>query len=122
MDFYRITDEQVRQFEEDGYLMVRGLLTSEEVELLQKIAHGDGELARIAKDRHDLQGAVTRLALRNDLPDDIYGAIARCRRMVDTMERLLGGEPDLPEDGTEGGDETKQVADTCEIRSTPAED
>jgi ectoine hydroxylase len=35
---------------------------------------------------------VVKLALANDLRDDIYSALVRCRRIVDAMELLLGGE------------------------------
>src|SRR5258708_31641050 len=48
-------------------------------------------MAETAK-RLDAEGGVTTLSLRNDLPEGIYSAIVRSRRMVDTMEKLLGGE------------------------------
>ncbi|MFN4260391.1 MAG: phytanoyl-CoA dioxygenase family protein [Gemmataceae bacterium] len=89
---FRIADEQVTQYDRDGYLLVRQLLTRDEVELLSRIARADHELAQRSYDREDLQGGRTKLALDNDLTDDIYSAIVRSQRVVDTMERLLGGE------------------------------
>ena len=35
---------------------------------------------------------MVKLSVHNDLDDDIYAAFVRCRRIVDTMELLLGGE------------------------------
>ncbi len=45
-----------------------------------------------AAGRRDGEGGVVRLAVCNELPDNIYSAFVRCRRVVDTMEKLLGGE------------------------------
>jgi ectoine hydroxylase len=42
-------------------------------------------------DRADAHGAATRIALWNRAGDSVYGLAARCLRMVDTMEALLGG-------------------------------
>ncbi|MCW3097022.1 MAG: Phytanoyl-CoA dioxygenase family protein [Chthonomonadaceae bacterium] len=86
------TDVQVSAFHADGYLMVRGLFDAEETDLLLKIARADARLDGDKLARRDAQGGVTRLALRNELGDDIYSAVTRSRRIVDTMEILLGGE------------------------------
>ncbi|MCC6729641.1 MAG: phytanoyl-CoA dioxygenase family protein [Chthonomonadales bacterium] len=87
-----LTDEQAAAFERDGFVVVPGLFDSEEVDLLSRIARADHGLAQQAINRHDTGGNVTRLALRNTLSDDVYSAVARSRRIVDSMERLLGGE------------------------------
>jgi ectoine hydroxylase-related dioxygenase (phytanoyl-CoA dioxygenase family) len=42
-------------------------------------------------DRADANGAATRIALWNRAGDSVYGMAARCARMVDTMEDILGG-------------------------------
>lgn len=92
MPRFRVSEEQVAQFERDGYIIVPGLFDEEEMRLLSSIARADASLTRIAYGRQDTQGTAAKIALRNDLPDDVYGAIARCERVVRTMERLLGGE------------------------------
>lgn len=92
MPAYELTEAQIARFNEDGYLFLEHFLDDEETELLQNISRSDVQLAGDAKDRRDAQGANTRLALRNDLRDDIYSAIVRSERMVHAMERLLGGE------------------------------
>lgn len=92
MTDFRLTDAQAAQFRDDGFLIVEGLFDAEEMDLLRKIARADHRLDREAAGRRDGQGGVVRLSLRNELSDDIYSAFVRCRRIVEAMERLLGGE------------------------------
>jgi hypothetical protein len=92
MSYFRATDSEVRQFPDDGFIVARSLLSPEETRLLGDIARADTELAASTYGRKDATGLPVTLALRNDLSDDMYSAIARSRRVVDTMEKLLDGE------------------------------
>lgn len=92
MSRYALTDAQVRQFEDDGYLLYPSLLDDEEAKLLVNIAKHDMELEQQSRGSLDIEGARAKISLRNELYDDIYSAIVRSRRLVDGMERLLGGE------------------------------
>ena len=92
MDEYRLTDAETARFHADGYLLVERLFDAEEINLLRTIARDDHSLAEATASRRDGQGGVVKLALQNDLHNDIYAAFVRCRRVVTTMERLLGGE------------------------------
>lgn len=87
-----LSDAQLANYHEDGFLIVERLFDAEEIALLRNIARADQELDRQAASRRDGQGGVIRLSLRNELADDIYSAFVRCRRIAGTMERLLGGE------------------------------
>jgi ectoine hydroxylase-related dioxygenase (phytanoyl-CoA dioxygenase family) len=89
---FALSPEQLQTFNDDGFLIVDGLFDDEELTLLRQIARADHELASAAASRRDSQGGVVKLALANDLRDDIYSALVRCRRIVDAMELLLGGE------------------------------
>jgi ectoine hydroxylase-related dioxygenase (phytanoyl-CoA dioxygenase family) len=84
--------DEKRQFERDGYLLVRGLFDREEMDLLRAIGKADAGLIEGVRVRHDTQGGETKLSLRNELPDDIYSAFVRCHRIVDRMEALLADE------------------------------
>ncbi|MBI1321224.1 MAG: phytanoyl-CoA dioxygenase family protein [Candidatus Hydrogenedens sp.] len=86
------TDADFEAFERDGYVVARGLFSAEEMRLLHLVGKADAGLLGDTLDRHDTSGHVTRLALRNDLRDDLYSAIVRSERMVRPMERMLGGE------------------------------
>jgi hypothetical protein len=84
--------DQLARFSTDGYFIAEALLDAEEVDLLRSLARADHQLVTEAASRGDGEGGAIRLAVENALRDDIYGAIVRSRRIVDTMETLLEGE------------------------------
>lgn len=92
MSEYRLSPEDVAEFERTGCLLKKKHFDMEEVDLLYKIAKTDQAIATGAIDRVDQQGFTTRLTLRNTLEDDMYSAIVRSEKMVNPMEQLLGGE------------------------------
>jgi len=87
-----LSAEQIAAFERDGYLFVRNLLDAEEVELLLTTTRADQAMRDHAMDVKDTQGRRTNLSLWNEAGDDIYGMVARSRRIVEALEQLLGGE------------------------------
>jgi ectoine hydroxylase len=87
-----LSEERQFQFRRDGYLIIDRLFDAEEIELLARIARADRVFADQAASRRDGDGGIIRLSVRNTLDRDIYSAFVRCRRIVDTMERLLDGE------------------------------
>jgi ectoine hydroxylase len=93
MSTFTVTAAHVAEFQANGFLVVPGLLDPDETELLGRIARADHALERDAGSRADGEGGAVRLVVRNQLPDDtIYGAIVRSRRIVDSMQKLLGDE------------------------------
>lgn len=86
-----LTPEQVAQFHRDGMVVVRGLFDAEETALLRKSMEVDPAIRDHIIDRLDAQGAATKIALWNRAGDSVYGLAARCERVVDTAEQLLGG-------------------------------
>lgn len=88
-DQYR---NELREFEENGYVFVPGLLTAEETSLLLATAREDHEMLNHAFDVNDTSGRKTRLSLWNHPGDDIYGMVSRSARIVDRMDLFLGGE------------------------------
>lgn len=84
--------KEVEQFRRDGFLIVENLLNEEEVELLSKAARQDNFMQNAAMNVRDSEGRRTNLSLWNHPGDDIYGMIARCKRVVNSMEQLLDGE------------------------------
>ncbi len=90
MNAFRVTAEQIEQFEEDGFFIVPNLLDAEEVTLLSQVARADHELKQKKASRSDGEGGAIDLVVNNDLPtDSIYGAIVRSERIVSAMETLL---------------------------------
>ena len=87
-----ITASQLAQFNDDGYLLIEQMFDPEEMDLLLKIAKADRQLLADARGRQDEQGRISKLTVRNEIADDIYGAFVRCPRIVEPMEQMLGGE------------------------------
>ena len=87
-----LSEEQLRLFKRDGFVLIEEFLDAEEVALLMEAAQGDATLAENAYGVEDASGRQTRLASWNHPSDDVFGALSRSRRVVDSMEQLLGGE------------------------------
>ena len=92
MTTFEISDDQLRRFREDGFFIAKRLFDAEEIELLSGIARRQYQAEQQVASRRDGQGGAIKLAVHNELSDDICGAFVRCRRIVEAMERLLDGE------------------------------
>ena len=88
----QLTPEQLADYQRDGYIIRRGLFSSEEVDHLRDTAHHDNEMDKSSSMMDDGEGNHVRLALWNHPGDGIYGMFARCHRVVDTVEELLNDE------------------------------
>ena len=87
-----ISNEQISQFDHDGFLLCRGLFDSAEIELLRRSAKEDKALDDHSFGRADGEGGTVRLSLWNHPGHGVYGAFARCERLVGTVELLLRDE------------------------------
>ncbi len=88
----QLTAQQIASFQDDGFLIIRNLFDSEEIDLLRKTAKADKVLDDHAFGRADGEGGNIRLSLWNHPGEGLYGHFARCHRIVDTMESLLNDE------------------------------
>ncbi|TWT56936.1 Phytanoyl-CoA dioxygenase (PhyH) [Thalassoglobus neptunius] len=87
-----VFESEKQKFLSDGFVVVPQLFTPEEVSLLSEVARMDQKLSESAYGREDGTGAVVTLAVRNELTDDYYSAIARSNRIVSRMNEFLGDE------------------------------
>ncbi len=87
-----LTTEQLAAWDHDGFLLFPGFLDPEETQLLRDTALADQNLKGHAFGVKDAAGGESKLSLWNHPGDDLYGAIARSRRLVDRMEILLDDE------------------------------
>ncbi len=93
MSHFQPTQEQIAAFDDDGFFIVDELLDREEVELLRDIARADSQWTAGAALRADGEGGAVKVRVENELGEsDIYSAIVRSRRIVETMELLLCDE------------------------------
>lgn len=87
-----ITAQEKALFEEDGFIVVRNLFSKEEITLLNDRARNDLQLDKASSTMDDGKGNAVRLSLWNHPGDGLYGMFARCKKLVDRVEELLGGE------------------------------
>ncbi|MGO8788517.1 MAG: phytanoyl-CoA dioxygenase family protein [Terriglobia bacterium] len=87
-----LNDQQVRDYHVNGYVLAKGLFDDEEVGLLRRAAKEDRELDQHSFGRKDGEGGVVRLSLWNHPGDSLYGMFARSESLVNSAEKLLGGE------------------------------
>ncbi len=93
MNPFPLSIQEVAQYHSEGFVVVRDLLSPEQLRLLRDVARADRQLASEASSRADGEGGSIRLVVRNDLPrDTIYGAIVRNERIVSMCTQLLGDE------------------------------
>lgn len=96
------TPQMKNQFLDDGFLIVRGLFTKEEIGLLEKISKGQvaakldhhkGSRGTGADDK-DQSGKSAKYWLSNEQKEDIHNAIVKCKRMASFFE-YIWGEPSV---------------------------
>jgi hypothetical protein len=90
MSYLRLSTAQQEQYQQDGYVIVPGLLRPEEVSLLYGLATDDATLRSHAFDLSDQAGKRTKLTLWFTPGDDTYGLLTRSERIVLAVQSLLG--------------------------------
>ena len=87
-----LKDHQLKEYHRDGFYCARKMFSAEEIQLLRDSAHRDRALDLASTSKDDGQGNAVRISLWNHPGDGIYGAFARCRRVVDSVEAILDDE------------------------------
>ena len=85
-------DQDIQDYNEDGYFFERELFNSEEINLLAETARNDHAMDKASSSMDDGEGNDVRLSLWNHPGNGIYGMIARCERIVNRVEQLLDDE------------------------------
>ncbi|GAB3327083.1 phytanoyl-CoA dioxygenase family protein [Larkinella ripae] len=88
---FTLTDEQVESFQENGYLILPGFLTEEEITKLHRVALEDEAIRKNSFDLDDKTGKKTKLALWFTPGNDAYGLLTRSERLVHSVDQLLDG-------------------------------
>jgi len=87
-----LNQNQVSEYEENGFVLAKGFFDSAEIGLLRRAAKEDRALDQHSFGRGDGEGGTVRLSLWNHPGDTLYGMFARCESIVNSAEKLLGGE------------------------------
>ncbi len=84
--------DQIRKFQEDGYLIIPALFNEELMELLSKKCRHDRQMQDSPLTQVDSEGRISKRIAWTEQRDDLYGMISRSERLVNTAEALLEGE------------------------------
>jgi ectoine hydroxylase len=87
-----LKDDLLDAYERDGFVLGRAMFDGEEIDLLRRAAKEDRALDQHSFGKGDGEGGTVRLSLWNHPGDTIYGMFARCESIVDSAEKILGGE------------------------------
>ena len=87
-----LTEEQVRSFHRDGYIIARNFCSKEEVDKLYRTAIEDHAMKNNALDLNDQTGKKTRLSLWFTPGNDVFGYLTRSEKIVHSVARLLDSD------------------------------
>jgi len=89
---FSLSADQLAQYQRDGYLILPGLFSGDEMALLQRVARADRALAK-AGAMADGQGGSSKIWLTTELRDDLYSAFSHNHRVVGPVSQVLGDQP-----------------------------
>ncbi|XP_022321248.2 L-proline trans-4-hydroxylase-like [Crassostrea virginica] len=89
---YRVTKNMVEAFHQDGYIIIRNLLSKKEIEMAGRVVESNGTMQRYKFGVKDIHGNESAQITWNQPGNDITGLIARSDKVAGTAEKLLGGE------------------------------
>eukprot|EP00039_Didymoeca_costata_P025307 m.12905 g.12905 ORF g.12905 m.12905 type:complete len:313 (-) comp4753_c0_seq1:111-1049(-) len=89
--YFQCSPEQKKQYDDEGFLVARNFLSKEETDLIREALETDKTLTENEIVLNDDAKGQTKLALWSNPGDGTLGMLTRSRRVVGTMETLLGG-------------------------------
>jgi ectoine hydroxylase len=92
MALAKLSSEQLTAYQHDGYVVIPGFFSAQQIGLLHRAAKEDRALDQHSFGRKDGEGGEVRLSLWNHPGDTIYGMFARCESMVNAAEAVLQDE------------------------------
>jgi phytanoyl-CoA hydroxylase len=87
-----LSKEQIEQYKRDGYLIIPGYFTANEIDRLYTVAVEDDVLSKNSYNMTDREGKRSKLALWFTPGNDIYGMLTKSRRMVNAVNELMEGD------------------------------
>jgi ectoine hydroxylase-related dioxygenase (phytanoyl-CoA dioxygenase family) len=82
----------INDFNRDGYILLKGFFSKEEVDKMYSTALADDVMRKNAVDLNDQSGKKTRLSLWFTPGNDVFGYMTRSRRMVEAITPLLDSD------------------------------
>ncbi|OWF45812.1 probable phytanoyl-CoA dioxygenase [Mizuhopecten yessoensis] len=89
-DVFRVTADMKKNFDDKGYILVRGMFDGKEMANLRKVFEETDLITDHGLQVGDGTGKKTKIALWTHPGSDVSGMMARCEKVVNTCEDLLG--------------------------------
>lgn len=87
----KLSNDQIKSFQEDGYLRVESFFTKEECQLLMDTIDIDPTISEKVMPMKDSEGRSSKLTLWFHLGKDTYSAFGRSKSLVEAAKDLIGG-------------------------------
>lgn len=91
MEAEKLTPTQVELYQQQGYIIIKGLCKPDEVNKLYNTALKDHAMLDNTYDLDDLSGKKTRLSLWFTPGNDVFGYLTRSERIIGSVKQLLDG-------------------------------
>lgn len=88
----RLTPQQIENFRKDGFLLIKGFCSLDEVNKLYGVALQDNALRKNALDLNDQSGKKTKLSLWFTPGNDVFGYLTRSKKMIKSVGQLLDSD------------------------------
>jgi ectoine hydroxylase-related dioxygenase (phytanoyl-CoA dioxygenase family) len=92
MASFSLSPSQVKDYQKEGYLLIRNFCNSKETDRLYQVAVEDDAMRKNALDLNDQSGKKTKLSLWFTPGNDVFGFLTRSERMVRSVAALLDSE------------------------------
>lgn len=90
MSSFKLSAEQVKQYHEQGFIVVKSFCSKHEIGRIYTSAVGDNAMLNNALDLNDQSGKKTKLSLWFTAGNDVFGYLARSKKMISSVQKLLG--------------------------------
>jgi ectoine hydroxylase-related dioxygenase (phytanoyl-CoA dioxygenase family) len=92
MPFKELSEDQIKSFNRDGYVIIKNFLSRQETDKLYTTAIEDSSISKNALDLNDLSGKKTKLSLWFTPGNDVFGYLIRSERMLKAVARLIDSD------------------------------
>jgi ectoine hydroxylase-related dioxygenase (phytanoyl-CoA dioxygenase family) len=85
----KLSPKDIEDYHRDGYVVIPGFCSEEEIARLYDVALQDDAMRKNALDLNDQSGKKTRLSLWFTPGNDVFGYLTRSKKMITAVSRLL---------------------------------
>ena len=92
MPFKKLSEDQIRSYHQDGYVVIKNFCNKQEIDKLYTTAIEDSAITSHSLDLNDLSGKKTRLSLWFTPGNDVFGYLTRSEKMANSVAQLIDSD------------------------------